>query len=154
MPFPDYSQFCQLAQQGNFVPVYQELVADLDTPVAAWYHVCQGRQYSFLLESVESGVLGRYSLLGCDPLWTLEARGDRTIQTFRDGSNKTLSGNPFQHLQDSLASIHPVKLPQLPASISGLVGFWGYELIKWIEPRVPVYACKDEANLATNSEAF
>jgi anthranilate synthase component 1 len=142
MPFPDYSQFCQLAQQGNFVPVYQELVADLDTPVAAWYHVCQGKKYAFLLESVESGVLGRYSLLGCDPLWTIEARGDRSMQTFRNGDRKTLTGNPFEHLATSLASIHPVKLPQLPASISGLVGFWGYELIKWIEPRVPVYAAK------------
>ncbi|AFY69156.1 anthranilate synthase component I [Thalassoporum mexicanum PCC 7367] len=151
MPFPDYSQFCQLAQQGNFVPVYQELVADLDTPVAAWYHVCQGRKYGFLLESVESGVLGRYSLLGCDPLWTLEARGDRIVQTFRNGDRHNLIGNPFEHLATSLATIHPVKLPQLPASISGLVGFWGYELIKWIEPRVPVYAAQ-EYGFATNPD--
>jgi anthranilate synthase component 1 len=76
MIFPDFSQFSELAKQGNFVPVYQEWVADLDTPVSAWYRVCAGQPYSFLLESVEGGEkLGRYSLLGCDPLWILEARG-------------------------------------------------------------------------------
>jgi anthranilate synthase component 1 len=55
MIFPDFSQFQQLAGQGNFVPVYQEWVADLDTPVSAWYKVCAGQPYSFLLESVEGG---------------------------------------------------------------------------------------------------
>jgi anthranilate synthase component I len=144
MILPDYSQFTQLASQGNFIPVYQELVADLDTPVSAWYRVCQGQPYSFLLESVEGGErVGRYSLLGCDPLWRLEARGDRTTQTFRDGTEKVYVGNPFEHLAHCLASIHPVKLPQLPPNIGGLIGFWGYELINWIEPRVPVFACGD-----------
>ncbi len=144
MILPDYSQFIQLASQGNFIPVYQELVADLDTPVSAWYRVCQGQPFSFLLESVEGGErVGRYSLLGCDPLWRLEARGDRTTQTFRDGTEKVYVGNPFEHLATCLASIHPVHLPQLPPNIGGLIGFWGYELIHWIEPRVPVFACGD-----------
>ncbi len=142
--FPSYAEFSQLADRGNFIPVYQELVADLDTPVAAWYRVCAGQPFSFLLESIEGGErVGRYSYLGCDPLWTLEARGDRTVQTFRDGSSTTYTGNPFQHLNTCLASIDPVKLPNLPPSIGGLIGFWGYELIKWIEPKVPVYACKE-----------
>ena len=149
MPFPDYSQissqFSQLAAQGNFVPVYQELVADLDTPVSAWYRVCAGQPFSFLLESVEGGDrIGRYSYLGCDPLWRLEARGDLTTQTFRDGTVKTYTGNPFQHLAECLDPIHPVKLPQLPPSLGGLIGFWGYELIKWIEPKVPVYPCGEQ----------
>jgi anthranilate synthase component 1 len=39
--------------------------------------------------------------------------------------------------------IVPVKLPQLPAGIGGLFGFWGYELINWIEPRVPIYPATD-----------
>ncbi|MEE3717947.1 anthranilate synthase component I [Tumidithrix elongata RA019] len=144
MTFPEYSQFRQFAEQGNFIPVYQELVADLDTPVSAWYRVCQGQPYSFLLESVEGGEhIGRYSLLGCDPLWRLEARGDRTTQTFRDGTTQVHIGNPLQHLANCLAPIHPVKLPQLPPSLGGLIGFWGYELIRWIEPKVPVYECQE-----------
>ncbi|MFN5729762.1 MAG: anthranilate synthase component I, partial [Pseudanabaena sp.] len=121
-----------------------ELVADLDTPVSAWYRVCQGQPYSFLLESVDGGErLGRYSLLGCDPLWVLEASGDRTTQTFRDGKVKEFVGNPFQHLNNCLASIKPVHLPELPPSLGGLFGYWGYELINWIEPKVPVYPCQE-----------
>ena len=141
MIFPDFSQFQQLAQQGNFVPVYQEWVADLDTPVSAWYKVCAGQPYSFLLESVEGGeTLGRYSFLGCDPLWILECQGDRTTQTHRDGSTVVFDGNPFEALAYCLKPFHPVKLSHLPPGIGGLFGFWGYELIRWIEPRVPVHS--------------
>ena len=141
MIFPDFSQFQQLAGQGNFVPVYQEWVADLDTPVSAWYKVCSGQPYSFLLESVEGGEkMARYSLLGCDPLWILEARGNRTTQTQRDGSSVVFEGDPFTALAYCLQPFNPVKLPQLPPGIGGLFGFWGYELIRWIEPRVPIHA--------------
>ncbi len=140
MIFPNYAQFVELAKQGNFVPVYQEWVADLDTPVSAWYRVCSGQPYSFLLESVEGGeTIGRYSLLGCDPLWVLKANGDRTVQTYRDGTTHEFAGDPFAALAQCLAPYHPVQLPQLPPGIGGLFGFWGYELIHWIEPRVPVY---------------
>jgi anthranilate synthase component 1 len=145
MILPEFSQFCALSQQGNFVPVYQEWVADLETPVSAWYKVCAGQPYSFLLESVEGGEnVGRYSLLGCDPLWVLVARGDRTTQTHRNGTVTEFEGNPFETLTHCLSPYHPVKLPQLPPGIGGLFGFWGYELIRWIEPRVPVYSPSEQ----------
>ncbi|MDB9524618.1 anthranilate synthase component I family protein [Oscillatoria sp. CS-180] len=140
MIFPTLEKFTKLASQGNFVPVYQELAADLDTPVSAWHKVCVDAPYSFLLESVEGGeTLGRYSLLGCDPLWVLETRGSVTTQTFRDGTVKTYSGDPFAVLPECLAPYQPIKLPELPPGIGGLFGFWGYELIQWIEPTVPIY---------------
>lgn len=140
MTLPTFDAFSKLAQHGNFVPVYQEWVADLDTPVSAWYKVCAGQPYSFLLESVEGGEkLGRYSLLGCDPLWVLESRGAKTTQTYRGGDRHTFEGNPFDILETCLAPYQPVKHPDLPPGIGGLFGFWGYELINWIEPRVPVY---------------
>jgi anthranilate synthase component I len=149
MIFPEFDQFAALAApadlgtgavQSNFIPVYQEWVADLDTPVSAWQKVCSGSPYSFLLESVEGGEkVGRYSLLGCDPLWILEARGDRVSKIHRDGQVEEFQGNPLEILTQCLADYHPVKLPMLPAGIGGLFGFWGYELIKWIEPSVPVY---------------
>jgi anthranilate synthase component 1 len=145
MIFPDFSQFSQLAQQGNFVPVYQEWVADLETPVSAWYKICAGQPYSFLLESVEGGEnLARYSFLGCDPVWVLEARGDKTTQIHRDGNTETFDGNPFDVLEQCLQPIEPVKLTQLPPGIGGLFGFWGYELISWIEPRVPIYPASEQ----------
>lgn len=139
MIFPNFEQFTELAQQGNFVPVYQEVVADLETPVSAWYKVCAGQPYNFLLESVEGEEkLGRYSFLGCDPMWVLEARAEKTIQTYRDGSRVEFQGNPFEICNQCLESIKPVKLPELPPGIGGLFGVWGYELIRWIEPRVPI----------------
>jgi anthranilate synthase component I len=142
---PDFDQFAALSAQGNFIPVYQEWVADLDTPVSAWYRVCAGQPYSFLLESVEGGErIGRYSLLGCNPLWVLECRGNQTTQTHRDGSAQSFTGNPFDILTQCLAPYTPVKLPQLPPGIGGLFGFWGYELIRWIESRVPVHTATPE----------
>ena len=127
------------------MPVYQEWVADFDTPVSAWYKVCAGQPYSFLLESIEGGeTLGRYSFLGCDPLWILEAVGDRTTQTLRDGTQNTLQGNPFDILEDCIAPLNPVRLPQLPPGIGGLFGFWGYELINWIEPTVTTRARQEK----------
>jgi anthranilate synthase component I len=144
MIFPDFAQFSELAQRGNFVPVYQEWVADLETPVSAWYKVCAGQPYSFLLESVEGGEkLARYSFLACDPMWVLEAKGDRTTQTHRDGSHRVFQGDPFNALADCLKPYQPVTLPQLPSGIGGLFGFWGYELISWIEPRVPIYLASE-----------
>ena len=124
---PGFSHFVELAQQGNFVPVYQEWVADLETPVSAWYKVCAGQPYSFLLESVEGGeTIGRYSFLGCDPMWVLSARGDVTTQVLRDGQSQTFQGNPLDTLTDCLQSIKPVTLPELPPGIGGLFGVWGY----------------------------
>jgi anthranilate synthase component 1 len=140
MIFPEFSQFLALARQGNFIPVYQEWVADLETPVSAWYKVCAGQPYNFLLESVDGGEqLGRYSFLGCDPMWILESLSTNTVQTHRDGRQERFEGNPLEVLSACLASIHPVTLPQLPPGIGGLFGFWGYELIQWMEPRVPIY---------------
>jgi anthranilate synthase component I len=152
MAFPSFAQFQTLASQGgNFIPVYQELVADLDTPVSAWYRLCAGQPYSFLLESVEGGEMivrdGRYSLIGCDPLWRMETRGDQTTQIHRgDEENKTFVGDPFVALADCMASFKLVKLPELPelpAGMGGLFGYWGYELIQWIEPTVTVHPIQD-----------
>jgi anthranilate synthase component 1 len=71
---------------------------------------------------------------GCSKTW-----GDRSTQTHRDGTVVEHAGNPFDTLADCLAPYHPVKLPALPPGIGGLFGFWGYELIRWIEPTVPIY---------------
>lgn len=140
MMFPDFPTFSKLSCEGNFIPVYKELVADLETPVSAWYKVCADQPYSFLLESVEGGEnLGRYSFLGCDPVWVLSAKGNETRQIHREGKIEVFSGNPFDILQTCLQSIKPVKLPELPPGIGGLFGYWGYELISWIEPKVTIY---------------
>ena len=60
--------FRDIAAPGALVPMYQEIVADLETPVAAYLKVARDQEYSFLLESVEhTGALGRYSMIGANP---------------------------------------------------------------------------------------
>lgn len=148
MIFPEFSRFRELAHQGNFIPVYQEWIADLETPVSAWYRVCRDQPYSFLLESVEGGEqIGRYSFLGGDPLWTLTVQGEQATQTFRSGQVSQWQGDPFQILSECLAELQPVHLPELPNSIGGLFGYWGYELIRWIEPKVPVVEAREQGDL-------
>jgi len=140
MIYPPLKEFLALTGQGNFIPVYQEWVADLETPVSAWYRVCAGQPYNFLLESVEGGEqVARYSFLGCDPQWVLEVRGDQAWQIHRDGRREQHRGDPFAILARCLEPYEPVHLPELPSSIGGLFGYWGYELIRWIEPKVPIY---------------
>lgn len=77
-------------------------------------------------------------MLGCDPLWVLTAWGDRCEQVFRDGTRRVWQGSPFAVIPQCLAPYQPVTLPELPPGLGGLFGFWGYELIRWLEPTVPV----------------
>ena len=73
--FPDFADFAAAAEQGNFVPVCAERLADLLTPVSAYLRVAGRVRRPFLLESAEGGEhIGRYSFLGGDPF--LEVEGD------------------------------------------------------------------------------
>jgi anthranilate synthase component 1 len=92
-----------------------------------------------LLESVEGGEqLGRWSFVVSDPLWTLTCRGERSQRHWRDGRHDERQGNPFLLLRQCLAELRPAPVPGLPP-VGQLFGFWGYELIRWIEPSVPVH---------------
>ena len=73
-----------LAQRGNLVPVTRKLLADLETPVSAYYKI-RGQGESFLFESVEGGEhLGRYSFVGCNPRAIVRQTADR-IEHIKDG---------------------------------------------------------------------
>ena len=148
---PDRESFLAEAARGmagaadafggcNLVPLWKRWPADLETPLTTWLKVGAGRGHGVLLESVEGGErLGRWSLVVSDPLWTLTSRGERSERRWRDGRCDALAGNPFQLLRQCLAPLKPAPVPGLPA-LGQLFGFWGYELIRWIEPTVPVHA--------------
>ncbi|MCP9794059.1 anthranilate synthase component I family protein [Synechococcus lacustris] len=126
-------------QGSSFEPMWRRWPADLETPLSTWLKVGHGRPYGFLLESVEGGdQLGRWSFVASDPLWVLTSRAGNSTLTHRDGNSIDLQGNPFQLLREQLKPYQTVPIPHLPP-VGQLFGFWGYELIQWIEPTVPVH---------------
>ena len=137
---PDRATFHKAAASGaNLIPLAQSWPADLETPLTAWIKAGSGHPPGVLLESVEGGeTLGRWSVIACDPLWTASARGDLLQRRWRDGREDSLKGNPFESLRRCLAPYNCVSLPGLPP-LGQLYGMWGYELIQWIEPTVPVH---------------
>ena len=105
----------------------------------------EGRPPGVLLESVEGGEnLGRWSVVASDPLWTLTARGQTLTRRWRDGQEEFFHGNPLEILRECTNEYRPVSLPGLPP-LGQLYGMWGYELIRWIEPSVPVHEADEDA---------
>ncbi len=153
MPGPDRSAFLALIASGaagsgsgaNFLPLWKRWPADLETPLTTWLKVGAGSPHGVLLESVEGGEqLGRWSFVVSDPLWTLTCRGEHGQRRWRDGRQESLRGNPFDLLRSALAPVRPAPVEGLPP-VGQLFGFWGYELIRWIEPTVPVHDAPEGA---------
>ena len=141
MPSPDRATVLAQAEAGNsYIPIWRTWPADLETPLTTWLKVGADSEHGVLLESVEGGErIGRWSFVVSDPLWTLTVRGDQAEQCWRDGRRHSLQGNPFDLLRDALQPYTPSSIPGLPP-VGQLFGFWGYELIRWIEPSVPVHS--------------
>ncbi|MAR52926.1 MAG: anthranilate synthase component I [Propionibacteriaceae bacterium] len=143
---PDRTAFLEAARCGaTFIPLAHSWPADLETPLTTWLKVGEGRPPGVLLESVEGGEnLGRWSVVACDPLWTLTARGQTLTRRWRDGQEEFFHGNPLEILRECTNEYRPVSLPGLPP-LGQLYGMWGYELIRWIEPSVPVHEADEDA---------
>ncbi len=139
---PTRDQFIELAKGGNLVPVYCDLMADLETPVSVYWKLKEAAGPAFLLESIEGGSnLNRYSFIGCQPRKIIESRlGGETTITSRDGSVRKFStpADPLKVLQEEMDRYQPVRLPNMPRFIGGAVGYIGYEYISCVEPTVPV----------------
>ncbi len=133
---PDYKTFCRLARQGNLVPLYDTITADLLTPVSAYLRLANGAKYSFLLESVEGGEhLARYTFLGADPLEVFRARG-RTCEVEGRSHLRWSDVNPIDFLRHRIGRYKPVRIPGLPPLVGGAIGYFGYDCVRLIE-RIP-----------------
>jgi anthranilate synthase component 1 len=130
---PLFSEFKQMAQQGNLIPVYQEFLADTETPVSAYLKLRDG-SYSYLLESADGGKRwGRYSFIGCKPYLSVVSR-DRDVEIWQEDAQEILkkTGNPLDILRELSAKFRPVTVKDLPPFQGGLVGYCNYDLIrKW-----------------------
>ena len=167
---PHFAEFKRLARQGNVVPVYRTIVADLLSPVSAFLSLSpqHGRRsnlhpYSFLLESVEGGErVGRYTFFGVDPFQIVSCRGDRitvrrgeaaaSISDRRSGGRRPPlqqeTGNIFEFLRQLGARYKSVEIPGLPPFTAGAVGYLSYEAVRMLErlpPRVPADVDLDDA---------
>jgi len=120
MYYPTLEEVKKQKGNGNLVPVYREIVADLETPVSAFLKVNRGG-YSFLLESVEGGQrLARYSFIGTEPYRVLTVRGEDET-------------DPLSLIGEELSKYKIVPVGDLPRFCGGAVGYLAYEKVTLLE---------------------
>ena len=151
MHTPDYETFKKLTREGNLIPLYREILADIETPVSVFMKLRE-QPYAFLLESVEGGEKwGRYTFLGADPRLVFRVRG---AEVLIEEQNRTIrhdhQGNPLRYLKELLKQYSPVSVDGLPRFYGGAVGFLGYEMVNFFE-RLPA-STKDD--LHTDEAVF
>lgn len=131
-------QFNHYAAQGyNRIPIAREILADLDTPLSAYLKVADG-PYSYLFESVQGGEQwGRYSMIGLPCKTVLKVSGNE-IALLQEGEPvETLqSEQPLAWIQHFKSRYRVPEITGLPRFNGGLVGYFGYETIGYIEPRL------------------
>ena len=143
--YPSREEFQKLATANTVIPVWTEMLADVETPVAAYMKLV-GDKPGFLLESVDHGERwSRYSFVGRDPLATLTLRnGSISIDGALPRSVNTADG--MLAAMESLLDVYKAPLfPELPPLQGGLMGFLGYDVVREVEqlPNVP----RDDRNL-------
>src|SRR5271167_1734616 len=141
---PTENEFEQLAAKGfNLIPVFEEVAADLETPVSAFLKVAHG-DYAFLLESVRGGEKwGRYTFLGSDPFMVMRARKNR-VDIIRPGRGVEVRSvaNSFEELRAEVKRFRAPELPNLPRFFGGAVGFLAYDIVRCFE-KIPESAADD-----------
>ena len=131
---PSRDEFLKLASQGNLIPVYREILADMETPVSAFCKI-DDRQSAFLLESIAGGEKwARYSFLGVGSGRAFRCR-DNFYEILENGKSieSGTTNDPLVALKAFLSPYHPVALPDLPRFFGGAVGYLGYDMVRHIE---------------------
>lgn len=130
--------FTQLTAEGyNRIPILREVLADLDTPLSAYLKLAKG-PYSYLLESVQGGEKwGRYSIMGLPAQTVIQVYGE-VIQVNQGGelTESISTTEPFLWLANFQQRFLVPQLPGLPRFTGGLVGYFGYDTVRYIEPRL------------------
>ncbi|MDI6801244.1 MAG: anthranilate synthase component I [Thermodesulfovibrionales bacterium] len=131
----DFNEFKSLSTQGNLIPVYKEVIGDVETPVSAFLKL--DKKPSFLLESVVGGEKwARYSFIGIDPSMIITSHG-RETSIKQNGTVLNIETNdPLVVVKDILSRFRPVNVHGLPRFSGGFVGYLGYDVVKFFE-RVP-----------------
>jgi anthranilate synthase component I len=127
---PTFKEFCRFAEQGNLIPVYQELLMDLETPLS-FFKRLERDGYSFLLESVEgSERWARYSFLGTRPQRIFKARGNE-VEIIENGKKiRFTSESPLKSLEELLRGCRSVTVPGVPPFFGGALGYVAYNAVE------------------------
>jgi anthranilate synthase component 1 len=133
MLYPDLETFKILSGKGNLIPVYREILADTETPVSAALKL--GGSPSFLLESMIGGEKwARYSFLGSRPSRIIKGWGRRVeVKVANRGVQRLQTENPFEIIKREISAYEPVDVPGLPRFYGGLVGYIGYDMVRFFE---------------------
>ncbi len=145
---PSRAEFLKLARKGNVIPVYGELLADLETPVSAFMKLDDG-SFSYLLESVEgTEKVARFSFLGRRPKWLITSSGRHMeFSEFHYGQAPKVRRvetkmDPLQEIERFMRPFRVVEVPGLPRFCGGLVGYLGYNVVRFLE-RLPPHQIDD-----------
>lgn len=139
MCFPCQKNFLKLTKKGNLIPVYKEVMGDLDTPVSAYFKIAHKAPYSFLLESVEGEEkVARYSFLATDPQLVISSKDKKMEITYlKNGKHKkekkTVQDTPLSTIRDIMSQYQFVSIPGLPRFCGGMVGYLGYDVVRFFE---------------------
>lgn len=113
------------SKNGNCIPIFTSLPADLLTPVIAYLKIAEKSQYSFLLESIVGGEsLARYSFIGSNP-----------FKIIKTGLGYDITGDPLKPLEAELATYKYVSIPEVPTFTGGAIGFVTYDCVHHFEPK-------------------
>ena len=138
MYFPDITEFEERAGQGNLIPVYKEIVADIETPVSAFIKLKEaGNGNAFLLESVAGGEnIARYSYIAVDPDRLFTSRG-REVTVTEDGRESVSilpeGEDPLHALKRLMDEYSFVPIPGWERFCGGAVGYMGYDMVRFFE---------------------
>ena len=139
---PDKKQFIEYAKYANVVPVYAELLADMQTPVSVFAKLENAEGDCFLLESAENvDNWGRYSFIGCNPKAVFTLNGFDGRLSFSDGRNDIAASGrdglaALSPLRNYIASRKIARTNSMPRFFGGAVGYFGYECVRLFE-RLP-----------------
>ena len=143
------SQFNSLVDKGfNHIPLSREVLVDTDTPLALYLKLANN-PYSYFLESVQGGEKwGRYSFVGLAAETVIKVN-DYDVSIEKNGKlhKQYKVEDPLAWIEDYQSKFKVPQLEELPDFNGGLVGYFGYEIIKFIEPKLKNIKKKDELNV-------
>ena len=135
MYYPTLEEFREKAKIGNTIPVYRPILADMETPVSAFYKLLPN-DYAFLLESVEGGEkVARYSFIGSQPSILFQSKGHKvTIEYVAKNEKVSMEyEDPLTALEEIMNQYQPASIEGLPEFHGGAVGFMSYDMVRFVE---------------------